>query len=122
SEANRVTKRKVLVPLLNEILGARPADEWLARLDKAGGPAGRIKSVAEGCESAHLRARGMMVSLPHPRAGPIPVMGVPVRLHATPGAAAAPPPLLGQHTEQILTGLLRMPKSRVEKLRAAGVV
>ncbi|MGH7301259.1 MAG: CaiB/BaiF CoA transferase family protein, partial [Candidatus Rokuibacteriota bacterium] len=119
---NRVANRRVLVPLLNEILGARPADEWLARLDEAGVPAGRIKSVAEVCESAHLRARGMMVSLPHPKAGPITVMGVPVRLHDTPGAAALPPPLLGQHTEEILTGLLRMPKGRVDALRAGGVV
>ncbi|MGH7418192.1 MAG: CoA transferase, partial [Candidatus Rokuibacteriota bacterium] len=119
---NRVANRKVLVPLLNEILGARPADEWLTRLDKAGVPAGRIKTVAEVCESAQLRARGMMVSLPHPKAGPITVMGVPVRLHETPGAAALAPPLLGQHTEEILTGLLRMPKRRVEQLRAAGVV
>lgn len=122
TEANRVTNRKVLVPLLNEILGARPADEWLARLDKAGVPAGRIKSVAEVCESAHLRARGMMVSLPHPKAGAITVMGVPLRLHDTPGRAQAAPPLLGQHTDEILTKLLRMPRARVEKLRAAGVV
>jgi crotonobetainyl-CoA:carnitine CoA-transferase CaiB-like acyl-CoA transferase len=122
TEANRVANRKTLVPLLNEILGARPADEWLARLDEAGVPAGRIKSVAEVCESAHLRARGMVVSLPHPKAGSITVMGVPVRLHDTPGAASAAPPLLGQHTDEILTGLLRMPKSRVEALRAAGVV
>ena len=122
TEANRVANRKALVPLLNEILGARPADEWLARLDKAGVPAGRIKSVAEVCESAHLRARGMVVALPHPKAGSITVMGVPLRLHDTPGAAAAPPPLLGQHTDEILTGLLRMPKARVEALRAAGVV
>ena len=49
-------------------------------------------------------------------------MGVPVRLHDTPGAASAAPPLLGQHTDEILTGLLRMPKARVEALRAAGVV
>ena len=122
TEANRVTNRKVLVPLLNEILSARPADEWLARLDKAGVPAGRIKSVAEVCESAHLRARGMMVSLAHPKAGSIRVMGVPVRLHDTPGGAQAAPPLLGQHTDEVLTKLLRMPKARVEKLRAAGVV
>jgi crotonobetainyl-CoA:carnitine CoA-transferase CaiB-like acyl-CoA transferase len=120
--SNRVANRKVLVPLLNEILGARPADEWLVRLDKAGVPAGRIKTVAEVCESAQLRARGMMVSLPHPKAGPITVMGVPVRLHDTPGAAVVAPPLLGQHTEEILTGLLRMPKRRVEQLRAAGIV
>jgi len=122
TEANRVANRKVLVPLLNEILGARPADEWLARLDKAGVPAGRIKSVAEVCESAHLRARGMLVSLPHPKAGSITVMGVPVRLHDTPGAAQAAPPLLGQHTDEVLTRILRMPRARVEKLRAAGVV
>ena len=120
--SNRVANRKVLVPLLNEILGARPADEWLARLDKARVPAGRIKTMAEVCESVQLRARGMMVSLPHPKAGPITVMGVPVRLHDTPGAAVMAPPLLGQHTEEILTGLLRMPKRRVERLRAAGVV
>jgi crotonobetainyl-CoA:carnitine CoA-transferase CaiB-like acyl-CoA transferase len=64
----------------------------------------------------------MMVSLAHPKAGSIRVMGVPVRLHDTPGGAQAAPPLLGQHTDEVLTKLLRMPKARVEKLRAAGVV
>ncbi len=122
SEANRVANRDALIPLLNAILGARPADEWLKRLDEAGVPAGRIKSVAEVCESAHLKARGMAVRLSHPKAGGITVMGVPVRLWDTPGAATAPPPLLGQHTEEILTRLLRIPKAKVERLRAAGVV
>jgi crotonobetainyl-CoA:carnitine CoA-transferase CaiB-like acyl-CoA transferase len=110
------------VPLLNEILGARPADEWLARLDKAGVPAGRIKSVAEVCESAHLKARGMMVSLPHPKAGPITVMGVPVRLHDTPGAATLAPPLLGQHTDAILRERLGMSDVAIADLRERGVV
>jgi crotonobetainyl-CoA:carnitine CoA-transferase CaiB-like acyl-CoA transferase len=122
SEAKRVANRDALIPLLNSILGARPADEWLTRLDEAGVPAGRIKSVAEVCESAHLKARGMAVSLRHPKAGPITVMGVPIRLWATPGTASVPPPLLGQHTDEILTRLLRIPKSKVEKLRTAGVV
>jgi crotonobetainyl-CoA:carnitine CoA-transferase CaiB-like acyl-CoA transferase len=45
-----------------------------------------------------------------------------VRLHDTPGAASAPPPLLGQHTDEILTRVLRVPRTRVDKLRAAGVV
>jgi glutaryl-CoA transferase len=78
--------------------------------------------VAEVCESPHLKARGMLVKLPHPKAGEITVMGVPVRLWATPGTATIAPPLLGQHTTEILTGLLRIPKAKVEKLRAAGVV
>ena len=122
TEANRVTNRGVLVPLLNEIFGSRPADEWLSKLEHGGVPAGRIKTVAEVCESAHLKERGMAVTLPHAKAGPITMMGVPVRLHDTPGAVTSAPPLLGQHTEEILTGLLRMPKAKVEALRTAGVI
>jgi crotonobetainyl-CoA:carnitine CoA-transferase CaiB-like acyl-CoA transferase len=90
TEANRVSNREVLVPLLNDLLSARPADAWLARFEEAGVPAGKIKTVAEVCESPHLKARGMVVKLPHPKAGTVTVMGVPVRLHATPGAASAP--------------------------------
>jgi crotonobetainyl-CoA:carnitine CoA-transferase CaiB-like acyl-CoA transferase len=122
TEANRVAHRDALIPLLNAIFSTAGADDWLKRLEEAGVPAGRIKSVAEVCESAHLKARGMAVSLRHPKAGAITVMGVPIRLWGTPGAASAPPPLLGQHTEEILTRLLRYPKGTVEKLRAAGVV
>jgi len=122
SEASRVSNRDALIPLLNSIFGTRPAAEWLARLDAAGVPAGRIKTVAEVCESEHLRARGMFVTLKHPKAGAGTAMGVPIRLWDTPGAAQAPAPLLGQHTDEILTGLLRIPKATVDTLRAAGVV
>jgi crotonobetainyl-CoA:carnitine CoA-transferase CaiB-like acyl-CoA transferase len=122
TDANRVTNRDVLIPLLNEVFGTRPVDEWLARLEEAGVPAGKIKTVAEVCESPHLKARGMVVKLAHPKAGSVTVMGVPVRLGETPGAATTPPPLLGQHTDEILTRLLRIPKAKVGQLRAAGVV
>src|SRR5207253_7985780 len=104
--ANRVTHRDALVPLLTDLFSARPTDEWLARLEAAGVPAGKIKTVAEVCESPHLKARDMVVKLAHPKAGPVTVMGVPVRLWATPGAVTAPPPLLGEHTDEILTRLL----------------
>ncbi len=122
TEANRVTNRAVLIPILNETFGTRPADEWLSKLDQHGVPAGRIKTVAEVCESPHLKERGMAVSLPHPKAGAITLMGVPIRLHDTPGAAVLPPPLLGEHTDEILTRLLRVPKRKVDTLRAAGVI
>ena len=122
SEARRVTNRDALIPALNAEFGKRRAAEWLARLDKAGVPAGRIKTVAEVCESEHLRARGMFVQLAHPKAGAVTAMGVPIRLWDTPGAAQAPAPLLGQHTDEILSGLLRIPKAKADKLRAAGVV
>jgi crotonobetainyl-CoA:carnitine CoA-transferase CaiB-like acyl-CoA transferase len=122
SEAKRVTNRDVLIPALNAEFGKRPAAEWIARLDKAGVPAGRIKSVAEVCESEHLRVRGMFVRLAHPKAGAVTAMGVPIRLWDTPGGAQAAAPLLGQHTDEILTSLLKMPRTKVDKLRAAGVV
>ena len=122
SEAKRVTNREALIPALNAEFGRRPAADWLKRLDDAGVPAGRIKTVAEVCESQHLRERGMFVSVAHPKAGSVTAMGVPIRLWDTPGAALAPAPLLGEHTDEILTSLLRIPKATVHKLRAAGVV
>jgi crotonobetainyl-CoA:carnitine CoA-transferase CaiB-like acyl-CoA transferase len=122
TEAQRVAHRGVLIPLLDELLAARPAAEWLERLEKGGVPAGRIKTVAEVCESPHLKERGMIVSLPHPKAGTLTVFGVPTRLRATPAAVAEPPPLLGQHTEEILTRLLKMSRAQVTRLRAIGVV
>ena len=122
TEAKRVTNRDALIPALNAEFGTRPAGHWLEKLDEAGVPAGRIKTVAEVCEGEHLRARGMFVSVQHPKAGAVTAMGVPIRLWDTPGAAQAPAPLLGQHTDEILTSLLKIPKAKVDKLRAAGVV
>ncbi len=122
TEAKRVENRATLIPLLNEILSARTADEWLKRFEAAGVPAGRIKSVPEVCESEHLKARGMIASLPHPTAGQVTVMGVPVRLHATPGALVLPPPRLGEHTDEILRRVARVPARQIPHLRATGVV
>jgi crotonobetainyl-CoA:carnitine CoA-transferase CaiB-like acyl-CoA transferase len=122
TEAKRVEHRAVLVPLLNEIFGTRDADEWLKRLDAVGVPAGRINTVAEVCESEHLKARDMIVTLSHPTAGNVTVLGVPIRLHATPGAAAAPPPLLGQHSDEVLRETLGLKPAAIAKLRADGVI
>lgn len=122
TEAKRVEHRAVLVPLLNDIFGTRGADEWLKRLEAVGVPAGRIKTVAEVCESDHLKARGMIVKLPHPTANEITVLGVPIRLHSTPGAADIPPPLLGQHTDEVLKSVLGMKPAAIAQLRQAGVI
>jgi crotonobetainyl-CoA:carnitine CoA-transferase CaiB-like acyl-CoA transferase len=64
----------------------------------------------------------MIVTLPHPKAGNLRVLGVPVRLHATPGKAATAPPLLGQHTERVLRTVLGVGKGEVARLRKSGVV
>ena len=122
TETSRVEHRATLVPLLNEILGTRPAEEWLKRLEAAGVPAGRIRTVPEVCESEHLKARGMLVALPHPAAGTVRMMGVPIRLHATPGRAVSAAPRLGADTEAVLARVLGLGRTDVRRLRAAGVV
>jgi crotonobetainyl-CoA:carnitine CoA-transferase CaiB-like acyl-CoA transferase len=122
TEAKRVEHRAALVPLLNEVLGARTADEWLKQLEAAGVPAGRIRTVAEVCESEHLKARGMVVRLPHATAGHVTVMGVPIRLDATPGAVTTAPPRLGEHTGTVLRRVLGLTPARVAALRKRGVV
>ena len=120
--ASRVEHRATLVPLLNEILSARPAEEWLKRLEAAGVPAGRIRTVSEVCESEHLKARGMLVALPHAQAGTVKMMGVPIRLHGTPGKATSAPPVLGADTAAVLTRVLGLRPAEVKRLRAEGVV
>ena len=122
TESARVENRATLVPLLNDILGERSADEWMKRFEAAGVPAGRIRTVPEVCESEHLKARGMIQALTHPTAGPITVMGVPITLHGTPGAVRTPPPTLGQHTDQVLKSLLRMKPAQIAALHAEGAV
>ena len=120
--ASRVEHRATLVPLLNEILGARPAADWLKRLESAGVPAGRIRTVPEVCESDHLKARGMVVALPHRKAGTVKMMGVPIRLHGTPGRPIAAAPVLGGDTEAVLTRVLGVRRGDVKRLRESGVV
>jgi crotonobetainyl-CoA:carnitine CoA-transferase CaiB-like acyl-CoA transferase len=122
TESARVEHRATLVPLLNDILGERSADEWMKRFEASGVPAGRIRTVPEVCESEHLKARGMIQSLTHPTAGGITVMGVPITLHGTPGAVRTPPPRLGEHTDQVLKSLLRMKPAQIATLRADGAV
>jgi formyl-CoA transferase len=122
TEARRVEQREALVPLLGGIFQTASVAEWLARLDRAGVPAGKIKSVGEALESEHLGARGAIVTVTHPTAGRLRMVGPPIRLHGTPAETAAPAPLLGEHTEEVLTKMLGYSSEAVAELRAGGVV
>jgi formyl-CoA transferase len=122
TEAKRVEQRDVLVPLLESIFATAPVADWLARLAKAGVPAGKINTVGEALESEHLKARGAIVTLTHPTAGPLRMVGPPIRLHGTPGDAAAPAPLLGEHTDEVLQKLLGYSADAIARLRGAGAI
>lgn len=117
----RIEHREELIPRLQEIFSARPAQEWLDRLAEAGIPAGPIHSVSEALNDPQAQARGMIVELRHPRLGGVKSLANPIRMSDTPPAYRLPPPLLGEHTDAVLREL-GLPEGEVGTLRAEAVV
>jgi formyl-CoA transferase len=120
--ADRVRNRGELVPLVRALIKQRTRDEWMRRLDKAGVPAGAIRTVGEVCASDLLKARGMIAEMQHPSAGMVKAVKNAVGLSGTPLDAYAAPPQLGEHTREVLTGLLGYSVAEAEALARDGVV
>lgn len=121
TRAGRMQNRPALIEAIEQRTRRDTRAAWLARLEKAGVPAGPINDYAEALADPHTLARGMVVDLVHPGAGEIKALGVPVKLSATPGAVERAAPLLGQHSDEILKELCYA-ESQVEALRAKGVI
>ncbi len=122
TNAGRVRHREALVPLLRAALLERRSREWIDALEAAGVPCGPINDVAEVFDDPQVRHRGMRLDLPHPLCGEVPLVTSPIRLSATPVACRAPPPRLGEHTREVLAGLLGMDERELEVLRGQGVI
>ncbi len=110
------------MPLIQEIFLTRDADDWLAAIQSAGIPCGPINSLDRVFDDPHVKDRGMVVEVEHPTAGTIKLVGPPYRFSQTPAAVRMPPPLLGDHTAEVLTELLGYGDQDVKRLREQGVV
>ena len=119
--ADRVRNRTVLVPLLAEILRTRTKADWLAALEAAKVPCGAINNLEEVFADPHVQARNMTVSMPHPESDALRLVASPMKFSGTPVQYRRPPPLLGEHTGEVLEELGWSPED-IGALRDKGVL
>jgi crotonobetainyl-CoA:carnitine CoA-transferase CaiB-like acyl-CoA transferase len=118
----RVSHRHDLRPLVAALLRDNTRAYWVEKLGAAGVPCGLIRTVGEVCEAPQLGERGMILSMEHPVSGVVRNIANPVRLDDAPMTNAEPPPMLGQHTREILESLLGLSAAQLEELAVQGVI
>ena len=118
----RVAHRAELIPLIRQATVFKTTAEWVAALEIAGVPCGPINDVAQVFADPQVQFRGLKVELPHALGGSVPQVASPIRLSATPVEYRRAPPLLGEHTLEVLTGVLGLSDTDVTTLREAGVL
>jgi len=98
----RMANLAALTTLMDAVLATRTRDDWIARFDAAGVPVGPVSSIGEALAHPQTLARGMVVDLVHPQAGPTKALGCPIHFSETPTAITRPAPVLGEHTREVL--------------------
>ncbi len=120
----RVENRGALYALMLPIMRRKTTAEWVDGLAELGVPCGPVNDIAQVFADPQVQARGMRVDLPHPLAGEgtVPLIANPVKMSATPPDYRHPPPLLGQHTEELLRELIGATPETIAGWRAAGII
>jgi len=119
---DRVANRRLIDALVGEAVLQRTRGEWVQLLESVGIPAGPINTVAEALASEQAVARDMVIEVPHPELGNVSMVGVPFQFDGTPATVRRHPPLLGEHSAEVLTELLGLDAEVIENLRLNDVI
>ena len=122
TNAERVKNRVEITRLLNAVFEQRSTKEWVKLLDDAGVANGPINTIKEVFEEPQVIARGMKFELPHAAAGKVTLVASPMKFSGTPLKHDMPPPVVGQHTDEILRTVLKKTDAEIAALKAAGAV
>ena len=122
TNALRTEHHDELFPILAEIMRQRSTEQWVTALEEIGVPCGPVNTVDKVATDPQVLAREMIVEVEHEVTGTVGIPGIPIKLSETPGRVDAPAPNLGEHTEEILTGLLGLGSDEVDRLKQQGVV
>ena len=120
--SNRVENRGVLIAAVSEIFLGRETDAWLKLLNEAEVPCAPVQTVDQVFKAPQVLHREMLVQVEHPTAGTVRMAGIPVKFSATPASVRLPPPLLGQHTEEVLASWLAVDGEEIAELKRKAVI
>ena len=118
----RVTAYDELRPVIADRLRTRPRQQWIERLTAAGVPCGSVRNLQELFDDPQLAAREMIARVEHATIGALRTLGVNVKLSGTPGSVRTAPPTLGQHTDAVLGGDLRLSAGEIDALRRRRII
>ncbi|MFW9268253.1 CaiB/BaiF CoA transferase family protein [Pseudomonas sp. NR3] len=118
----RVANRAALIPLIRQATVFKTTSEWVVQLEQAGVPCGPINDLAQVFADPQVQARGLAIELPHLLAGTVPQVASPIRLSDTPIEYRNAPPLLGEHTMEVLQRVLGLDTAAIATLRDSGVL
>jgi crotonobetainyl-CoA:carnitine CoA-transferase CaiB-like acyl-CoA transferase len=118
----RVANRIVLAEALEVATAGKPSAHWLAELPRAGVPCGAVNTIDKVFDEPQVIHRGMKVTLDHTAAGPIPAVGLPIKFSESTVAYELPPPMLGEHNDDVLSRVLGLDAAAIAKLKDANVI
>ncbi len=123
TNAGRLEHREELGAELAALFRSRPRDEWIRLLNGAGVPVSPVYDLAEALADPQAEARGVVWRVPHPTLGEVPLVANALRhMSRTPAEPAGPPPLLGEHTREVLSHALGLERAGLDDLEAAGAI
>lgn len=122
TNAARVKNRELVIINLDELFATRDAAEWMALCDDIGIPAAPINNMAQVFDDPQVKARNMCLEISHPTEEGLPIVGSPFKIPTSPVQVRYPPPLLGQHTEEILKTYLGYDDDKLQLLSNEGVI
>jgi crotonobetainyl-CoA:carnitine CoA-transferase CaiB-like acyl-CoA transferase len=119
---NRVNNRDTLIPLLEKRFRDRPRDDWIKELEALGVPVSPVYTIDEIFADEQVRHRGMLVEINHPELGSVKQIAPAIKMSSTPCLIESPPPLLGQHTDEILRTLAGYGDEEIKSLRTRNII
>ncbi|MBX3666211.1 MAG: CoA transferase [Burkholderiales bacterium] len=122
TNALRIANREACIAAIAPAMQRKTTAEWIAALEPLGVPCGPVHRLDEVFANPQIGHRKMKVDVPHPLSGTVPLVANPIKYSRTPLAYDTPPPLLSQHTDEVLRGLLGKSDAEIAALRDAGII